>query len=92
LVFQNSEDLNDLASRPRWNVIQFGASKGWNIKLLELDADKALKRGSNSDVVLVLGAGSSDIRFMEVRQALVGSMPVPNKITNTPKSCLLQLW
>lgn len=74
------QSLLDICNFPDPGCIKFGSDPGWNITLLrDFDAKKAAKRGMHSKICLVLRENSSEIGFVEAKNALIGAMRLPGK-------------
>jgi len=74
-IQQGPQVLQDISNFPSPYRIQFGPDPGWNILFLRpADYHAAELRGSQTTSALVLKENSSEISFVEAKDALLGAM------------------
>lgn len=74
-IQQGPQDLRDVCNFPSTYKIQFGPDPGWNLVLLKpSEYPAAAARGAQTRAALVLKENSSEISFVEAKDALLNAM------------------
>lgn len=85
VIEKTTPGLAAITSMKRWNVLSVGSSAGWGLRYIPNNVTMVTERAKNSNLAIILGAGSSNTQFSAAREALESSMLNKNKT-------LLRLW